>query len=405
MTEAQRLISRKYIVYRMLSSMWFVGVVWLYFYRLFITDQQIGLVDGMAFAVGLIAEVPSGALADKFGRDKMVRIGQLLAGGGLLFQVLGTTFVPFFIGQAITMIGVSFVSGADEALFFDKLKFDRASTEWRKLVAQGSQAALIGTLLATMIGGWLHTIDPRLPWYLTTLTFMLVALYVWPIKDTRPRSARQDISSEIKEYLGNIRTGFAQFHTNALRLYLPIILVMQALFYTIGFGILRIVLLDRFHFSPFGGSIVAVSSMLITVGALSLLRKNADKIGEKQMITAIAMSAALGLLFAVFNIGVWGYLVIVVFYLGEYLLHPFMSEILNNQAPDDQRATVLSMASFLRALPYVGLAPLIGYLNTRHNLEYFLIGWAILIAIATMLYLAMKKRDTKVSIENQQEFA
>ena len=65
-TENQRWLSRKYLAYEMLTNFFFVSAVWLYFYRIFITDQQVGILDGVAFAIGLIAEVPSGALADRF---------------------------------------------------------------------------------------------------------------------------------------------------------------------------------------------------------------------------------------------------------------------------------------------------------------------------------------------------
>ena len=86
MTNEQQWLARKYITYRTLINMWFVGAIWLYFYRLFITDQQVGILDGLAFAIGLLAEVPSGALADKFGRDRTVKLGQLLSGSGFLIQ-------------------------------------------------------------------------------------------------------------------------------------------------------------------------------------------------------------------------------------------------------------------------------------------------------------------------------
>src|SRR3989344_3362750 len=134
LTQNQHWLSRKYLAYKTLTNLWFVGAIWLYFYRIFITDQQVGILDGVAFAIGLIAEVPSGALADRFGRDKMVKFGQVLAGSGLLIQAFGSSFVPFFVGQVIMMIGVSFVSGADEALFFGKLNFAQTSVNWRKLV-------------------------------------------------------------------------------------------------------------------------------------------------------------------------------------------------------------------------------------------------------------------------------
>jgi len=117
LTSTQKVLSKKYLLYQLFTNLWFVSAVWLYFYRIFITDQQIGIMDAMAFAIGLLAEIPSGALADKFGRGRMVKIGQFLAGSGLFLQAFADGFLIIFIGQTIMMVGVAFVSGADEALF------------------------------------------------------------------------------------------------------------------------------------------------------------------------------------------------------------------------------------------------------------------------------------------------
>jgi len=400
MTTEQKWLSRRFIAYKVLTNLWFFGAVWIYFYRLFITDQQIGILDGAAFAIGLLAEVPSGALADKFGRDKMVRLGQILTGSGLLIQIAGSSFMPFFVGQAIMMIGISFVSGADEALFFEKLNFKRTSTAWRKLLTRGAQVALVASLTTNVIGGWLHTINPRIPWILTCASFICAALLIWPIKDTRPRSARQKFLPEVKDYLRDIKTGFAQFRLPKLWLYVPIIITVQGLFYTTGFGILQIILLNRFHFDPFWGSIVIASSGLITVGILALTHKYADTLSEKRLIVTIALSAAAGLLLSLADIGVWGYFVIFALYAGEHTLYPFMSEILNKHAPEQQRATVLSVASFLKTVPYVILAPIIGWLNTNGKLSYFLLIWGVLIAGAAALYISIKRRDEPVVTRN-----
>ncbi|MEK7614032.1 MAG: MFS transporter [Patescibacteria group bacterium] len=398
LTAEQRSLSRKYISYQVLTHMWFVGAVWLYFYRIFITDYQVGILDGMAFAIGLIAEVPSGALADKFGRDKVVKLGQILAGTGLLIQAFGSGLVPFFVGQSIMMIGVAFASGADEALFFDKLKFKRDSLDWRRLVTRGSQYALIGTLVATIVGGWLHTVNPRIPWMLSGISFISAAILIWSVTDNRIITARKSISAEFGDYVQNIKIGFSQFRLPKLWMYVPIIITVQGLFYAAGWGLLRLVLLDRFQFDPFLGSLAIASSGLITVGILALIHKYAENMSEKRVIILIALAAAASLLLSVANIGMWGYFVILALYAGEHVLHPFMSEVLNNRSPDDQRATVLSIASFLRILPYVFLAPLIGYLNTQGALEYFLIGWAILILIAVLIYMSLKKQDTHIKL-------
>lgn len=398
LTKKQKWLSGKYLAYRFLTSLFFTSAVWLYFYRIFITDQQVGILDGFAFAIGLIAEVPSGALADRFGRDRLAKLGLFLAGLGFLIQAFGSSFLPFFVGQSIMMIGIAFVSGADEALFFENLKFSQKSTNWRRLVAKGSQFVVIATLIATIVGSLLHEINPRIPWILNGIAFVSSAILIWGVKDKRSIGSKNKTSSTLKEYLVSIKDGFMHFRTPKLQPYVFVILTVQGLFYAAGWGLLRLVLLDRFYFSPFWGAVVIVTSSIVTVLILMFMNKNADNLSEKRIISLITLGAIASLLLSVADIGVWGYIVILVLYAGEYILHPFMSEVLNNRTTEKHRATVLSVASFLRMLPYVALAPLIGFLNDNSRLEYFLIGWSVLMAVALVIYLSLKKQDTQVSM-------
>ena len=387
----QELLARRYLFYRFFTSLWFISAVWLYFYRLFITDQQVGLLDGIVFAIALLAEIPSSALADKFGRSKIVRFGQILAGCGIIITVTGNGFSQFFIGQAIQYAGIAFASGADEALFFQKLNYGRDSSNWKKLVTRGGQVALFGSIIALIVGGFLYQINPRAPWFLNGLAFIVAALIIWPVKDVVPEGTKQSFLKDTKDYIANITEGFKQFMLPELNPYLLLIIIVQGLFYTFGWGLLKLILLSRFGFSPLLGAFAIASCSLITVGLLGFMHKNAERFSERNIIMIISLTAIVSLLLAVANIGFLGYFVILMLYSGEYLLHPFISTIINNRASEKQRATVLSVSSFLRMLPYVVLAPIIGYLNTHHHLDYFLIGWAILAILAILFYLLRRR--------------
>jgi MFS family permease len=398
MTKEQRWLARRFLVYKFLCNMWFIGSIWLYFYRIYVTDQQVGVLDGLAFAIGLLAEVPSGALADKFGRDKMVRLGKILAGSGLIMQALGSSFAVFVIGQSIVMIGISFVSGADEALFFSRLKFKQESTDWRKLVTRTTQIGLAGTLIATIVGGALHDVNIRLPWILTGASFIASAIAVWGVKDTRKLAERKSFRREVADYGSDIKTGFVSFRLPQLWIYVPLIVIVQGLFYAYGYGLLRMVLLDRFGFSPFWGSVVIAGSTVSTIALLSLMYKHAHRISEKFVLTTITLSAAIAMLAGIPEIGYYGAAVIIALYTAEHVLQPFMSETINYHAPEKQRATVLSVASFLKTLPYVVLAPIIGYVNNVGKLSNFLAFWSSLMLIALMVYLIKKRQDTKIAV-------
>ncbi|MEK7471635.1 MAG: hypothetical protein AAB624_00095, partial [Patescibacteria group bacterium] len=224
------------------------------------------------------------------------------------------------------------------------------------------------------------------------------AFLIWSVKDTRERESRKGFAVGVKSYLTNIKTGFAEFKLPKLWIYVPIIMTVQGLFYTNSYGLLRLVLLDRFTFSPFWGAVAIASSSLITIGLLSIMHKYADRLSEKRVLVFISLSAVAGLLLSLANIGMWGYIVILTLYAGGHLLNPFMSETINYHALENQRATILSVASFIKTLPYVALAPIIGYLNTTGKLNYFLLGWAGLIFIAILIYLSKKRQDNEIKL-------
>ena len=398
MTDEQKTLSRKFIAYKFLLNLWFIESIWLYFYRLFMDDAQIGIIDAATFAIGLIAEVPSGALADKFGKSRITKIGIVVAAIGIAGHAIGG-YLPIFVAQALVMIGFALISGADEALFFQKLRFKQDSLHWRKLMNRAVQAAFAACIIAIPIGGFLYQFNHQTVFIINGLAVLASGLLIWNVRDNRGTYSKQKISIEIKSYLQSIGSGFKYFGHRNLRIYVPIILTLQGIIYIYSWGLLKLILMDRFHFPESVGGIMLGLSCAAVVIALFIMNKYAEHLHEKRVLSVLAASVMLGLLMSVPDIGAIGIVVILIFSISDGIIYPLLSEILNKHSSDSQRATVISVASFIKTLPYVALAPLIGWLNTHGQLHWFLIGWSVLIFVAWVYYFVNKKRDSVISVK------
>jgi predicted MFS family arabinose efflux permease len=176
-------------------------------------------------------------------------------------------------------------------------------------------------------------------------------------------------------------------------------MTVQGVLYIFNWGLLKIILMDRFHFSEqFGGVVLGVGCLLVVL-ILYLMQRYAERFHEKRILTVLSMLVAGSLLVSVPDIGLFGIVVIFILYAGDGVFYPFLSDVLNKHAPNNQRATILSVASFLKVLPYVILAPLIGLLNMQGKLHWFLIGWTALIMMAWAYYIVSKRRDEVILVQ------
>ena len=381
-------------------NVWFVEAIWLYFYRLFMNDAQIGILDATAFAVGLIAEIPSGALADRFGRSKIVKLGIVLAAVGIAGQAFGGFSVILFF-QSLAMIGFAFMSGADEALFFEKLRFKKDSVEWRKLMTRAGQVAYTSAIIGIPLGSVIYGLNHESAFILNGAVMLASGLALLNIRDVAKKGSMQShgFRESFHEYISDIANGFRAFRAPRLKLYIPIIIVAQGLLYIFSWGLLKLVLMDRFGYSEqFGGILMSIGGIIVII-ILHVMNRYAERLHEKRIISLLSMSLVWALFTAIPGIPVIGLAVIVILYAADGILYPFISEVLHKHASDENRATVVSVASFLKTVPYVVMAPLIGWLNSIGRLDIFLVSWAILIVIAWLYYATQKKRDTILHVD------
>ncbi len=83
---------------------------------------QIGFAETIFHIVSILFEIPSGVLADVFGRKKTLIISCLMRMLGNLIMVFSNNYVLVCISIAIQALNYNFSSGSGDALAFDSLK-------------------------------------------------------------------------------------------------------------------------------------------------------------------------------------------------------------------------------------------------------------------------------------------
>jgi len=91
-----------------------------------LSPLQMVLVGTVLETVAFVSEVPTGIVADVYGRRLSVIIGVVLVGAGFVLEGLVPTFTAVLVAQVLWGVGVTFTSGATEAWIADEVGVERA---------------------------------------------------------------------------------------------------------------------------------------------------------------------------------------------------------------------------------------------------------------------------------------
>lgn len=115
-----------------------------------LNGAQISALFAIWSAVAVVAEVPTGMIADRYSRRGAVVASSLLQAAAFALWVLAPGFATFAAGFALWAIGGAFASGAFEALLFDGLDGAGARKLYPKVLGRVEAAALAAQVPAAL---------------------------------------------------------------------------------------------------------------------------------------------------------------------------------------------------------------------------------------------------------------
>ncbi len=379
---ATKNVTKLYIL-TALTNLWFVTGSWLYFYRLYMSDRQIGILDGLVFGVGLIAEIPSGALADMLGRKRQLQLGLLLMSAGWLVQGFAQAYWYILVGMVMFTVGMALVSGSDDALVYDSLDAEGKSGLWDAVIARKFQIMHAVTIASVLIGGLLYVVQFRLPFILAGVGTFLALIIASTFKEVHTKTKDLSVTGYVRQNIDGMHYLFRRH----MWLYTFMALVVLGIGYAFDLGVIKPLILDMFGYKANAQAVINAVAGVIAIVALTQLSALRRFFGEKKGLVLLALCMGAGFLLASFPIGKIGLIAFLLIFIVNSLVEPWLNDAIQHEVPSSHRATALSTLSLLQKLPYVILAPLAGAFSTSGKLSMYFLGIALCIfaAVAAML--------------------
>ncbi len=131
-----------------------------------LTIEQFALLNTIWAITIVLAEVPSGALADVFGRKTLIVITSFL----MVIEMLVIAILPlgnptlifwgFLINRVLSGLAEAMASGADEAIAYDSLVVEGDVKDWPKVLSVQMRLRSIATIITATSGALLY--DPAI---------------------------------------------------------------------------------------------------------------------------------------------------------------------------------------------------------------------------------------------------
>ncbi len=385
---SEHLNARLFVWFRILfNCRFYYPVFTILFLDLGLSIGEFAALNVVWALTSVVLEVPSGALADRFGRRPLVVVAavlMVLEMGVLCAMPIGQHDVVlwlFVINRVLSGAAEACASGADEALAYDSLPEGERTTLWPQVLAKLSRGMALGFVVSSITGSVLydhHTLTSalhgigldvtvakgvamKLPLLLglgTALACLLVTLRM-----TEPRSPAPAIPmlQSIRETWRSIlKTGGWIWRTKAAFALIVFGLVFDSvirLFLTVASNFYRLVGIEAGWYGVIGTGV----SLLGLVTA-SLMERSTKVMSARQNFAWLGVAVFGGLMAAAHPQPGWtGIVLVVPLFLSMRFLQFFLSHYLNEIVDSEQRATALSFRGLTINLAYGALTLLFGW--------------------------------------------
>ena len=357
---------------------------------------QIGLLESIFHATGIIFEIPSGMLADRFSYKTNLYVSRLTSILSSILMLTGQgNFWIYAMAMIINALSYNFDSGTSSALLYDSAVEAGLKDRYLKissLMSGVSEAAIsLGTVLAGLfVHGYLY-----ITYYIMIAVSIIVLILIWLIKEPTMKKKNDEVLT-MKKIILIVRE---EMKNN------PSLFTWMMIFQFVG----TIMCMFYFYYQKQLPDLAGwqISTVMLIGSVLNILAVSlASKIGKTwhsfrifPVVVSLTGAAYILSLFGTPFMYIMIYLVTNALYA---MYQPIFYNDLQQYLPNSVRATMLSVTSMMFSLSMIIIFPIVGWLIDSFGFDQTFIGLGlVLISLTPLLVIVFQMiRKQLKSIKN-----
>ncbi len=381
----------------------FDPVLLIYLSSYGLTTFHIGVLYAIREIIIWIFEVPSGVIADQYGKKTELMVCFLFYIASFLVFALGGSFIWFILAMVLFGLGEAFRSGTHKSIIMAYLDQEDMSDQKSKTYGKTRSFSMYGSMFSSLFTIVLVIFLPDLKFlfFLAVIPYVIDLLLIasYPNSLNGKKATTFNLKSFYQE--GRNTIGYA-FKDSKMRS-----ILISSSSYQAAFKILKdfvqlillsipitILLFPQIsaadHVEIYSAMMYAfiffLSALTSRFSYLLLKFSNHERLTKLMWLTSGLASLLIGFFISNIFIVFLGFILLYVFL---NLRKPLMVEIIGDHADKERRASILSIDSQLTSIFIIVFAPLLGYLTDQTSLAvtFITIGFMMIsIYILTLIF-------------------
>ncbi len=329
------------------NNFWFITSNWVNYWLKYMTIKDIGVIDALAFGIGLLIEIPSGVISDRLGRKTSLILSNFLQFLGSFIITVSVNRYEIALGFIVFQIGTALFTGTLEAFGYEESS--EHNYNYDRLLNFSQYLSNFGYLISLSIGGYFYLINKNIPNFLWSINFlisMILSLFIFSLSSQERlfESPSEKISIQLKNLI----------HKFNFRSSLYLIL-LSSITFAFDYGFLKIYILDSFSNLTNNFKYLALITIFCLLASTYLIKKFNN---FERIILISYIILCISLIANLYNDSLIFLSFVILNFLTIYIYQISMKYI-NSRVGDTTRASFISFFSFSYKLPYVLLSILL----------------------------------------------